>query len=67
MAWAPDLHDQFRQSAGYVARILGGATAGELPISHPSKYYFVVNRSAAQALDARVSPDVLAQADRVVS
>jgi putative ABC transport system substrate-binding protein len=67
MAWAPDLQDQFRQAAGYVARILDGASAGDLPIRYPSRYYFVVNASTAKTLGARIPPDVLAQADRVLS
>lgn len=65
MAWAPDLRDQFRQAADYAARILGGASPEDLPIRHPSKYYFVVNAAAAKAFG--MPPDVLAQADRVVS
>lgn len=66
MAWAPDLRDQFRQAADYAARILGGASPGELPIRHPSKYDLVVNASTANGLSVRIAPEVLSQADRVV-
>jgi putative ABC transport system substrate-binding protein len=67
MAWAPDLVEQFRIAAGYVDRILNGANPGDLPIRHPSRYFWTVNKTAATSLGLTLSPSVLAQADRVIS
>jgi putative ABC transport system substrate-binding protein len=67
MAWAPDLEEQFRIAAGYVDRILKGAHPGDLPIRHPARYYWTVNRTAAEALGLTLTPAVLIQADRVIA
>ena len=39
-----------------------GAKPGELPLEQPTKYDFVINLKAAQALSLTVPPSVLAQA-----
>jgi len=67
MAWAPDLEEQFRIAADYVDRILKGAKPGDLPIRHPARYFWTVNRTAAKGLGLTLTPAVLAQADRVIS
>jgi putative tryptophan/tyrosine transport system substrate-binding protein len=37
MAYGPSVPDNFRRAAGYVARILRGEKAGDLPIVQPTK------------------------------
>jgi putative ABC transport system substrate-binding protein len=66
MAWAPDLHEQFRIAARYVDQILRGAKPGDLPIQHPSRYFLTVNASAAMRIGLILPPALLAQADRVI-
>ena len=67
MAWAPDLVDQYRTAADYVAKILAGARAGDLPISYPHPYYLTINARAARHLGLRLAPGLLAQAHRIIA
>jgi putative ABC transport system substrate-binding protein len=66
MSYGPDIGEMFRQAAGYTDRILRGAKPGDLPVQQPTKYDFVVNLSAAQALGITIPPTVLSRADDVV-
>lgn len=66
MAWAPNLEEQFRAAARYVDEILRGASPGDLPITHPSRYYLTINSSAARALPLTLPQALLAEADRVL-
>lgn len=66
MAWAPDLPQQFREAAHYVAKILKGAKPGDLPIKHPEKYYLTLNATAAKSIGVRFSKDLLAEATKVI-
>jgi putative ABC transport system substrate-binding protein len=66
MSWAPNLENQYRTAARYADRILRGANPGDLPITHPAKYYLTINAGAAQRLNLTMPPGLLAQADRVL-
>ena len=66
MSWAPDLEEQFRTAARYVDEILRGASAGDLPITHPPRYYLSINSGAAQGLGLTLPSSLLAEADRVL-
>ena len=66
MAYAPNIADLFRQSAGYVKRILEGAKPGDLPIQYPSRWMLVVNLKTAKAIGVTLSPATLARADQVI-
>jgi putative tryptophan/tyrosine transport system substrate-binding protein len=67
MAWAPDQEEQYRIAAGYMDQILKGAGPGDLPIRHPARYFWTLNRAAARGLGLTLSPAVLAQVDRVIA
>jgi putative ABC transport system substrate-binding protein len=62
ISYGVDLTDLQRRAAGYVDRILKGATPSDLP----TKFEFVVNLKAAKALDLAVPPAILARADEVI-
>jgi putative ABC transport system substrate-binding protein len=67
MAWAPNLQDQFRIAARYVDQILKGASPGDLPITHPPRYYLTIHAGAATRLGLTLPPAVLVQADRILN
>lgn len=66
MSYGNNLEEQACQAAGYVDRILRGANAADLPVQMPTKYEFVINLKAANALGINFPPSLLASADEVI-
>jgi putative ABC transport system substrate-binding protein len=66
MSYGPDLADNFRKAATYVARILQGTNPAELPIERPTKVELVINLKTAKALGVAIPPSLLLRADEVI-
>jgi putative tryptophan/tyrosine transport system substrate-binding protein len=66
MSYGIDFVDQSRQAAGYVDRILRGASAADLPVQAPTKYETVLNLKTAKALGLDVPSSLLVRADEVI-
>jgi putative ABC transport system substrate-binding protein len=66
MSYGPDTADIFRRVAGYVDRILKGASPADLPVQQPDKFEFIVNLKAAKPLGLTVPATLLATADEVI-
>jgi putative ABC transport system substrate-binding protein len=66
VSYNPDYSELFRRAAGYVARILSGTKAGELPMQQPTKFELFLNLKTAKALGLTISDKLLALADKVI-
>lgn len=66
MSYGTDFDGLYRQAAGYVSRILKGAKPADLPVEQPTRFEFVINLRTSKALKLRLSPAMLARANRVI-
>jgi putative ABC transport system substrate-binding protein len=66
IGYGPNLTALRLRIADYVARILRGTPAGELPIEQPAKFEFAINLKTAKALGVVVPPGLLARADELI-
>jgi len=66
LAYGADIADLLRRSASYVAKLLQGAKAAELPIEQAERFHLVINLKTANALGITIPPQLLAPADEVI-
>ena len=56
----------YRQGANYVAKILGGASPGDLPVELPIRFEFSVNLKTAGALNVELPTSIVLRANEVI-
>ncbi len=66
IAYGPDFQHMYRRAGSYIARILNGATPGDLPVEQPSKFDLVINLKTAKALRLTIPQSLLMRADEVI-
>jgi len=66
VSYGPDLAVLYRQSAGYVDRILKGTRPADLPVQQPDRFETQVNLRTANAIGQQIPRSILLRADRVV-
>jgi putative tryptophan/tyrosine transport system substrate-binding protein len=66
MSYGPSITGMYRHGASYFARIMRGASPGELPIEMPTRFELVINQKAARALGIKVPDTVLLRADDII-
>jgi putative ABC transport system substrate-binding protein len=65
MSYGPSYAELFQRSAGFVDRILRGASATELPIERPTTFELVVNAKTARALGIALPDALLLRAEQI--
>ena len=66
LAYGADLGDLNRRSAAYVAKLLRGSKAADLPIEQAERFRLVINLKTANALGLSIPTALLATADEVI-
>jgi putative ABC transport system substrate-binding protein len=66
LSYGPNFVVLFRHAATFVDKILRGAKPADIPVEQPTKFEFVINLKAANALGLTVPLSLLAQADEVI-
>lgn len=66
MSYGPNIREIYRQTAGFVTRILRGARPGDLPIEQPTKLELIINLKSAKELGLAIPQSLLLRADEVI-
>ncbi len=66
MSYSADYSALWRRVAGYIDRILKGASPADLPIEQATQIKFAVNLNTARTLGLDIPPTLLAAADEVI-
>ena len=65
-AYTTSVARDVQQAAGYIDRILRGASVGDLPVQASERFMTLINLKTAAALNLTITPSLLATADEVI-
>lgn len=66
LSYGPSFPDMYRRSAGFVAKIIRGAKAADIPVEQPIKFEMVINLKTSKALGLEIPATLIARADEVI-
>jgi len=66
MTYSVSIDDLYRRTATYVDKILKGRKPADLPVERPTKFDFIINLKAAQAIGLSIPQTVLLQATEAI-
>lgn len=66
LSYGPSFPDMYRRSAGYIAKIIGGAKPADIPVEQPVKFEMVINLKTSKALGLEIPAALIARADEVI-
>ena len=65
-AYGPEIADQYRQAAVYVAKILAGTAPADLPVDQATRFQLVLNMKTAKAIGLKIPDAIFLRADKVI-
>jgi len=66
VSYSVNLVEAYRYAAGEIAQIFSGRNPSDIPFYQPTSFQLTINLRAAQLLNIKVPPALLAQADEVI-
>jgi putative ABC transport system substrate-binding protein len=66
MAYGADFPLMYRRAADYVAKILKGTKAADLPVEQATKFELIVNLKTVRAIGIELPTAILLRADEVI-
>jgi putative ABC transport system substrate-binding protein len=66
ISYGATLSEVYTNAAEQVAKILGGAQPGDLPLRQATRFELVINNRTAKTLGIKIPPSLLARADDVI-
>ena len=66
ISYGPRFSEPSRRAAGFIDKLMKGASPAELPVQQPTRFELIVNLKTAKALGLTIPPTLLARADEVI-